>query len=94
MKKLLSLMSIALVSYTYAQNTNIPEEEKKALMEFYQTTNGNNWKTKWDTSLPVEQWRGVFFKKINNVPHVISIRLNDNKLSGHINWATFNLPYL
>jgi Leucine-rich repeat (LRR) protein len=54
--------------------------EKEALVKLYQSTNGSQWTTKWNISMPVATWYGI---KLEN-DKVVSINLADNNLKGEL----------
>ena len=58
----------------------IPQNERQALIDFYNSTNGGNWASKWNLNEPVTKWYGV---KVEN-GNVVAIRLMDNNLSGQL----------
>ncbi|MXO33635.1 hypothetical protein GFU95_01220 [Apibacter sp. B3889] len=69
------------------------EEEYRALVKLYQTTNGKQWKEKWDIStnnLHIKSWKGI----IHNGGHIIEINLSDNNLNGIIPKEIADLPKL
>ncbi|MFC4738982.1 Two component regulator three Y domain protein [Flavobacterium ponti] len=69
---------------------SISDKEKQALIAFNQSTNGQNWTTKWNLNQPVETWYGVTIK--NN--KVVSISLVSNNLEGKIDGSIKDLMYL
>ncbi len=76
MKKLfILLVSFILHNAVFA---TIPEAEKKALIDFYTSTNGLDWNKSWDLSKDAATWYGVEIKD----NHVISLHLVDNNLNG------------
>ena len=60
------------------------------LVKLYNSTNGANWKNKWDLSKPISTWHGITFAADGY--SVKSISLNSNGLSGRI--PNLNLPKL
>ena len=60
----------------------IPEDEKQALIELFNSTNGAEWKswTKWDLTASVDQWKGVKIKD----GHVSELDLHSSNLQGKI----------
>ncbi|WP_338376305.1 Two component regulator three Y domain protein [uncultured Flavobacterium sp.] len=69
---------------------SISDKEKQALIAFNQSTNGQNWTTKWNLNQPVETWYGVTIRDNK----VISISLVSNNLEGKIDSSIKNLVYL
>ena len=43
----------------YTQAKEILEQDKKVLLELYQSTSGDNWTTPWDLTAPISEWKGV-----------------------------------
>ena len=81
MKKLTLLNIILLLTCSISvASTEISSIEKKALIELYHSTDGENWTKGWDLDSPVSTWRGVIVQK----NHVISLNLFHNNLSGYI----------
>jgi len=71
-----------------------PVTEREALIEIYQSTNGNSWnnKTNWLGEIGTEcTWYGVLCDELN---HIKGIYLNDNNLNGSIPKEIFQLEYL
>ena len=58
-------------------------EDRAALVEFYNATNGANWgnNTNWNSSAPLDQWYGVF---TNANGRVTDLDLDTNGLTGSI----------
>ena len=58
-------------------------EDRAALVEFYNATNGANWgnNTNWNSSAPLDQWYGVFTNVNGRVRRLL---LSDNQLTGSI----------
>ncbi len=56
----------------------IPKSEKQALIDLYNSTNGENWTDQWNLNKPIITWHGVEVENGN----VVAIRLMDNNLSG------------
>jgi len=77
MKKLFYTLVIGLLALNTI-SADIPKKEKKALIDFYESTNGKEWQKKWDLNAPVETWHGV---KIMN-DQVVEINLFRNNLQG------------
>ena len=59
-------------------NGTIAPNEKSALVDLYNSTNGEEWNTSWDLSASVDTWKGVELKD----GHVVGITLFMNNLKG------------
>ena len=75
--------------------SNIPvlEEEYLALVELFNSLDGNQWTNTWDVNsnnLHTNQWYGVS----NYDGHIVSIDLNSNNVTNTIPNIFDNLPYL
>ena len=59
------------------------DEDRAALVEFYNATNGPNWatNTNWSSGAPLDQWYGVV---TDGQGRVVSLSLTQNQLSGSI----------
>ncbi len=70
--------------YIYGQDELYPEE-KQALIDLYNSTNGANWKdnTNWNSDKPVATWFGVFMDTLAPF-RVTKLELFDNNLVGTI----------
>ena len=71
-------------------------QDRAALVEFYNATNGANWtnNTNWNSSAPLDQWYGVSTDSNGRVTYLY---LNDNQLTGSIPsslGSLTNLEYL
>lgn len=77
MKKLFPLLVLTLMiaQLSYAE---VSRKEKKALLEFYEHTNGKHWVKKWDITQPVGQWYGV--EVVDN--KVVGLQLFRNNVMG------------
>ena len=64
-------------------NGIIPESERKVLVTFYETTDGENWdqNTNWQSEHPLHEWYGV---RTDEKGAVTELRLMDNDLAGPI----------
>lgn len=62
-----------------AQRCN--KEDSLGLIQFFESTNGNQWTESWQTSLPVSKWNGI---KMSVQGRVIGIILQNNHLSGKL----------
>lgn len=78
------------ILFSFSMLANVTPSDKEALVKLYEATNGKQWNTKWDLSLPVSTWYGV---KLQD-DKVISIRLVDNNLVGEIPNEIVNLTGL
>lgn len=67
-------------------------KERKALMDFYKSTNGDNWtnNTNWGTEKPLREWYGIF--EVDG--HAYGLALYNNNLSGVIPDEISNLSRL
>ena len=74
--KLLVLLLLVSGNVSFA----IPKSEKKALIDLYHNTNGNEWINSWDLSSSVSTWKGVLIED----NHVVSITLFNNNLQGSL----------
>ncbi|MBS7252454.1 leucine-rich repeat domain-containing protein [Flavobacterium branchiicola] len=68
----------------------VSDKEKEALIKLYYTTNGANWKIKWDLSQSVSTWYGV---RAEN-GKVVALNLADNNLEGELPATFCDLVYL
>ena len=68
----------------------VSPSEKEALVKLYESTNGKQWKVKWDLTAPVSTWFGV--KLLND--KVVAIQLADNNLIGELPAEISNLESL
>ncbi len=83
MKKLLLLITLLSVLFSFSQ---VPQVEKDALIALYNATNGSNWtnNTNWNTTQPVANWYGITVTNIGGQDYVTAIVLNYNNLQGTI----------
>lgn len=56
-------------------------EDSLQLITFYHHTNGDSWRNTWNLAKPMNTWYGV---TLDSLGRVISIKLSDNQLTGHI----------
>jgi hypothetical protein len=77
-----SWLSFAQAATDCAVQTQIDKEECHALVDFYTSTNGANWKnnTGWNVTNTPRRWKGVSCSD----GHVTELNLSKNKLSGSI----------
>ena len=88
MKALTLLFVSILTSFTtFAQ---ISELEKQALVDLYQSTNGDSWNTPWNLETSVTLWHGVTV--VSNT--VVEIDLGFNNLTGTLPASIGNLSNL
>ncbi len=76
MKK--SLSTLLMLLLTVVLSAQVAPAERQALLEFYYSTNGENWNQSWDISTPVADWQGVTVE--NNT--VTGLSLLFNNISG------------
>jgi len=93
-KKYLLLKIIFLVfsSALFAQNP-VQTVEYQALVDFYNLTGGDGWRTKWDISsnnLHTTTWFGVVVED----EHIVEINLPNNRVRGAIPASFSNLKFL
>lgn len=71
-------------SVDYMSKEQVREQVRKAMVEFYQSTNGDQWSnnTNWCTDKPVEEWFGVMTNP--GYPYVRHLYLSGNNLSGQL----------
>jgi Leucine-rich repeat (LRR) protein len=89
---LFSCLPFAQAATDCTQVTQIPQSECEALVDFYVSTNGSNWRnhTGWnETDAPCD-WFGVSCSD----GHVIRLSISGNQLSGSIPESLGNLSYL
>lgn len=87
MKTLIAFITCCVVGISTAQ---ISTSEREALIDFYTSTNGNEWFTPWDIEKPVSTWHGITIKDNK----VIAIELGFNNLQGEIPETIANLIHL
>lgn len=68
----------------------VSDKEKDVLIKLYHSTNGSQWKVKWDLSSSVSTWYGV--QTYNG--KVTALHLADNNLQGELPGAFFDLVNL
>ena len=77
--------------------TPISQDEKTALIDFYNNTNGDNWtdNTHWNSNEEVRSWHGVRTRIINGKEYVVELELIENNLSSSTLSSSFeNLEQL
>ncbi len=84
------------VNKIYRNVPAVPETERNALLDFYNSTNGDNWNfnTNWNSRFSAEMWNGVSTININDELHVSGIQLQNNNVTGTIPNSIGNLPEL
>lgn len=88
MKKLFTI--IFAFCFTFIATAQISSIEKQTLIDFFNSTNGNEWNTAWDLDQPESTWHGLTIK--NN--KVVEIELGFNNLQGEIPVSIGNLEHL
>lgn len=93
------LFSIALLLANFCvfgQEDEILPSERYALIDFYESTGGANWKdnTNWNSEKPVSTWYGVIVDTTLNPYHVKELELFDNNLVGTIDYSIEDLEEL
>jgi Leucine-rich repeat (LRR) protein len=81
----------------YRENGEMVLTERQILENFYVEAGGSNWKfsENWlSDRLPHCSWHGINCTTINGSPHVTSIQLEGNQLSGVISSYIFLMPHL
>ena len=68
-KVLLSLLLLVCSTTIFA---TVSEIEKNALIDLYNSTEGENWNSTWNLNQPVESWYGVTVEN----SQVVIIRIN------------------
>ncbi len=71
-------------SIDFKTEKQVSEMVRKALIEFYEATNGDQWNvnTNWCSDKPIGEWFGV--GKWDDVPYVTSLFITGNNLSGQL----------
>lgn len=75
-----ALTAIIAICFAFSATAQISSAEKQALIDFFHSTNGNEWNTVWDLEKPESSWWGVEIK--NNT--VVGIELGFNNLQGEL----------
>jgi len=86
-KSLLTLLFIAFCTTLFAQ---VSVQEKQALIDFYNATNGENWNSSWKLNQPVSEWQGITLEN----DKVTGITLLFNNVEGTIPSSIENLTNL
>ena len=78
MKSIFTLFAVAFLSLSaFAE---VSSNQKQALIDLYNATNGSEWNTTWNLDADVSTWHGV--RVINN--NVVGLNLSMNNLNGHL----------
>ncbi|WP_082026618.1 T9SS type A sorting domain-containing protein [Flammeovirga sp. OC4] len=102
-KLLLLLYFILVSSFVKAQEFShgVPIEQYEALLDFYDSLNGDNWKSNdnWKSDLDVSEWEGIkleYFLGESGETYlgVSEIILNFNNLRGHVPSSIANIKTL
>lgn len=72
------ILWLIVVVVSHGAYADISNQEKQALEDLYESTNGPHWVRKWEMTSPVAQWYGV---KVAG-GHVVEINLFRNNLMG------------
>ena len=81
MKNVINFTCIVLfMTCSYLVNAQIPEKEKQYLIDFNNSTVGEQWQRKWDLKSDPATWHGV---EVAN-GHVVGLKLYRNNLTGAI----------
>ena len=80
-----------LVSSWCEQDTSCAYQDSLVLVDFYHSTNGQNWTNQWDLTQPMSTWYGV---KTNQEGCVTILDLQNNQLSGTLSVSLANLNSL
>lgn len=89
-KKLLYVTFLFFLLLQTVAIAQIPEDEKSALIDLYDATNGDSWTIEWNLKSPVDKWYGVDI--IDG--HVVGLNLYKNNLAGKIPASLKNLKNL
>lgn len=65
-----------------------------ALVELYESTDGWNWKTPWDTESPVSTWKGVTVSPRGTSLRVVELNLEDQEIDAPLPECIKNLTEL
>ncbi|GAB4159803.1 MAG: hypothetical protein Tsb0033_14840 [Winogradskyella sp.] len=86
----------AQTNFSFSEVSDVPQSEREALVDLYNSTNGANWtnNTNWTSSSPVSTWFGVTTTNIAGTEHVTQINLSQNNLTGTLPISIGNLTSL
>ncbi|MAP80915.1 MAG: Two component regulator three Y domain protein [Aequorivita sp.] len=73
--KTLTLLCLFVAALAFAE---VSKKDKQILIDLHNSTNGDNWKVKWNLDLPVNTWQGVTVEN----DKIVSINLLFNNLTG------------
>src|SRR5690606_30196538 len=90
MKKLSGIATFFLFMCGTMLYAKVAENEKRALLDLYYSTNGADWNSKWDLEAAASDWYGI---KIYE-GHVVEIDLFENNLVGQLPESLGELKYL
>lgn len=85
-----TLTAVIACCFAFISTSQISSTEKQALIDFYNSTKGNEWFTPWDFDQPESNWFGVTIKDNK----VVAIDLGFNNLQGEIPASIENLENL
>ncbi len=88
MKNIVS--TIVLTVFCVTLNAQISSSEREILLDFYTSTNGENWTQSWDANQPASEWHGVTIEDNK----VISISLLFNNIEGELPSTIGQLKHL
>lgn len=71
----------ASIIITSSPASSCEQRDRAALTTLYNSTDGPNWRNKWNLNLPMDQWHGVYF---NEDGCVTRLNLHYNNLKGNI----------
>lgn len=84
-KTIAFIILMCMLSFGFNRQT-----DSLALLDIYDSANGNSWKCTWDTSLSMDNWHGIRL----TAGRVTHIDLQKNKLSGNLSNSIGNLDKL
>ncbi len=74
------ILTILITVFCVSLNAQINSSDKQVLLDFYASTNGDNWTQSWDLNQPASEWHGITIKNNN----VIGISMLFNNIEGEI----------
>ncbi len=86
----------ALTNFSFSDVPDVPQAQRDALVDLYNSTNGANWSnnTNWTSSNPVSTWFGVTTTNIAGTEHVTQINLSQNNLTGTLTSSIEDFTHL
>ena len=78
MKQLILNVFICILSLPIL--ADVAPNQMQALLDLYQSTNGDSWNTKWDVNTDVSNWHGVTIENGN----VVALQLSFNNVAGKL----------